>query len=197
MSLRKCREEFGDCIHRFPIVLLLLVTAFRAQKVIKVGVWVTAPLLRIGKPGVMERENSAFKDGKPGSGGRRAGLWGKWTVVSGKKKEAFAPKDGYIFRKCLYVFKISPNVITHISYCSGILLLKCPIPLRLLVAKRALGGDKKLLLLRFAFSTGLFLCLSASYCMVIVRLAAKRIIGWLRVGRFFLRSFPSARKTEM
>ncbi|EYA50981.1 putative membrane protein [Bacteroides fragilis str. 3986 N(B)22] len=40
-----------------------------------------------------------------------------------------------------------------------------------------MGGDKKLLLLRFAFSTGLFLCLSASYCMVIVRLAAKRIIG--------------------
>lgn len=197
MSLRKCREEFGDCIHRFPIVLLLLVTAFRAQKVIKVGVCVTAPFLRIGKPDVMERENSAFKDGKPGLGGGRAGLLGKWTVVSGKKKEAFAPKDGYIFRKCLYVFKISPNVFTHISYCSGILLLKCPIPLRLLVAKRALGGDKKLLLLRFAFSTGLLLCLSASYCMVIVRLAAKRTIGWLRVGRFFLRSFPSARKTEM
>ena len=197
MSRRKCREEFGDCIHRFSIVLLLLVAAFRAQKVIKVGVWVTAPFLRIGKPDVMERENSAFKDGKPGAGGRRAGLLGKWTVVSGKKQKAFAPKDGYIFRKYLYVFKISPNVFTHISCCSGILLLKCPIPLRLLVAKRALGGDKKLLLLRFAFSTGLLLCLSASYCMVIVRLAAKRIIGWLRVGRFFLRSFPSARKTEM
>ncbi|MCS2734679.1 hypothetical protein [Bacteroides fragilis] len=77
MSLRKCREEFGDCIHRFPIVLLLLVTAFRAQKVIKVGVCVTAPFLRIGKPDVMERENSAFKDGKPGLGGGRAGLLGK------------------------------------------------------------------------------------------------------------------------
>ncbi|EYA37380.1 hypothetical protein M075_4103 [Bacteroides fragilis str. 20793-3] len=37
----------------------------------------TASFLRIGKPDVMERENSAFKDGKPGSGGRRAGLLGK------------------------------------------------------------------------------------------------------------------------
>jgi hypothetical protein len=53
------------------------VAAFRAQKVIKVGVCVTAPFLRIGKPDVMERENSAFKDGKPGLGGGRAGLLGK------------------------------------------------------------------------------------------------------------------------
>jgi len=59
------------------VVLLLLVAAFRAQKVIKVGVCVTAPFLRIGKPDVMERENSAFKDGKPGLGGGRAGLLGK------------------------------------------------------------------------------------------------------------------------
>ena len=95
----------------------------------------------------------------------------------GEKKQAFAPKEVSVSRKCLLLFKISPNVFTHISCCSGILLLKCPIPLRLLVAKRALGGDKKLLLLRFAFSTGLLLCLSASYCMVVVRLAAKRIIG--------------------
>jgi len=70
----------------FPIVLLLLVAAFRAQKVIKVGVCVTAPFLRIGKPDVMERENSAFKDGKPGLG-----------------LPAFPPGHTSIYLKCYYI----------------------------------------------------------------------------------------------
>lgn len=79
--------------------------AFRAQKVIKVGVWVTAPFLRIGKPDVMERENSAFKDGKPGAGGRRDGLFGKMNGCFREKEESVCSKRRLHFPKMLICFQ--------------------------------------------------------------------------------------------
>ena len=79
--------------------------AFRAQKVIKVGVCVTAPFLRIGKPDVMERENSAFKDGKPGLGGGKSRAFGKMNGCFREKEGSVCSKRRLHFPKMLICFQ--------------------------------------------------------------------------------------------
>ena len=61
-------------------------------------------------------DKRTFCSGKPSPGLRKPGLM-RIGRSFGEKKQAFAPKEVSVSRKCLLLFEISPNVFPDYSYC--------------------------------------------------------------------------------